>query len=183
MSSRLSRERCTWNGASGGSEDDSSGCHGPRRNARPSFGRISCSVNRMSNGNIGIRSGSGQPSCCHSPAVVIVTSLVKRTQATFRQSRCIASDEYDCQDTGKTPGGVNLLRFWPARISTMTEQAKGIERGRLLLFEPDAARRHYYSKYVVGILWRGLNDRGREQRIMDLLRQRGASLSGEQTTK
>jgi hypothetical protein len=57
----------------------------------------------------------------------------------------------------------------------MAEQPKDIERGRLLLFEPDAARRHYYSKYVVGILWRGLNEGEKEQPIMDVLRQRRAS--------
>ena len=57
----------------------------------------------------------------------------------------------------------------------MAEQARDIRRGRLLLLEADAVRRHYYSKYVVGILWRGLSDEEREQRIMDVVRQRGAS--------
>lgn len=61
----------------------------------------------------------------------------------------------------------------------MVEQKRYIRRGRLLLFEPDAARRHYYSKYVVGILWRGLSDEEREQRIMGVLRQRGASSRGQ----
>jgi hypothetical protein len=62
----------------------------------------------------------------------------------------------------------------------MAEQAKGIKRGRLLLFEPDAARRHYYSKYVLGILWRGLTAEEREQRIMDVLRQRRAAYEGRE---
>ena len=61
----------------------------------------------------------------------------------------------------------------------MVEQARCIRRGRLLLFEADAARRHYYSKYMVGILWRGLSDEEREQRIMGILGQRGASSRGQ----
>ena len=61
----------------------------------------------------------------------------------------------------------------------MAEQARDIRRGRLLLLEADAVRRHYYSKYVVGILWRGLSDEEKEQRIMDVLRQRGASSRGQ----
>ena len=54
----------------------------------------------------------------------------------------------------------------------MSEQGKSVQRGRLLLFEAGAAKRHYYKKYVVGDIWRGLTESEKEQRIRDVLRAR-----------
>jgi hypothetical protein len=44
--------------------------------------------------------------------------------------------------------------------------------GRLLLFEPDPLKRHYFHKYVLGILWRGLSDAGKQQRLASVVQQR-----------
>ena len=63
----------------------------------------------------------------------------------------------------------------------MDEQPKSIKRGRLPLFDPDAARRHYQSKYVLAGVWRGLNDVDREQRIRDVIRSRSGVAAREET--
>jgi hypothetical protein len=37
--------------------------------------------------------------------------------------------------------------------------------GRLLLFDPDPVKRHYFQKYVLGVMWRRLSEAERQERI------------------
>jgi len=46
---------------------------------------------------------------------------------------------------------------------------------RLLLFERDPGKRHYFHKYVLGILWRGLSEEEKHHRLLEALRHRRRS--------
>jgi hypothetical protein len=48
----------------------------------------------------------------------------------------------------------------------------GTEMGRLLLFEPDPVKRHYFRKYVRGVIWRRLSEAERQERIAAIIRER-----------
>ncbi len=50
------------------------------------------------------------------------------------------------------------------------------DRGRLLLFEPDAAQRYYYRKYVRGIQWTKLTEVQRQERIRQIVVNRSRRL-------
>jgi hypothetical protein len=54
------------------------------------------------------------------------------------------------------------------------EKASAVTERRLLLFERDPGKRYYFEKYVLGILWRGLSEEEKEQRVVDALRRRRA---------
>jgi hypothetical protein len=46
------------------------------------------------------------------------------------------------------------------------------DTGRLLLFEPDPVKRHYFRKYVLGVIWRRLSEAERQERIAAIIRER-----------
>ena len=56
----------------------------------------------------------------------------------------------------------------------MSETPPRMPPGRLLLFERDPAKRHYFQKYILGILWCGLSEEEKHYRLLEAVKQRRA---------
>ena len=60
----------------------------------------------------------------------------------------------------------------------MIEHLEHSSSARLLLFERDPLKRHYFQKYVLGIIWRGLSEEEQQQRLAEVLERRRARSEG-----
>ena len=60
----------------------------------------------------------------------------------------------------------------------MSDDSGHHSTARLLLFERDPGKRHYFQKYVLGILWRGLSEEEKEQRALEAVKHRRARAGG-----
>jgi len=60
----------------------------------------------------------------------------------------------------------------------MADDPGRIPSARLLLFERDPGKRYYFEKYVLDILWRGLSEEEKQQRLLEVVERRRAQSEG-----